>query len=141
LRLTVSTRTLKILATLVWYFGAVMLLLKGGGLLQKAAQLKPGPGWTAFAVAAAILTGSLSGRVLFRKLCRRNVRRIAGLSQPKIWQLYRPRFYFPLILMILAGAALSHLAIGRYPVLIAVGWLDLSLALALLVGGTGFWQH
>ena len=80
-------------------------------------------------------------RNLFRKFCRRNVRRIAGLSQPKIWQLYRPRFYFFLSLMILAGATLSHVAGGRYILLIAVGWLDLTLAVALLVGSTGFWQN
>ncbi len=136
-----SIRTLIILATLVWHVGAVMLLLKGGDLLRQAVELSPGPGWPAFAVAAAILTGSLKGRFMFRKLCRRNLDRISGLAQPKIWRFYRTRFFFFLGLMILAGATMSRLAEGNYLLLIAVGWLDLSLCTALLVGSTVFWQR
>ena len=136
-----SIRTLIILATLIWHVGAVMLLLKGSDLLHQAVELRPGPGWPVLAVAAAILTGSLKGRFLFRKLCRRNLDRIAGLSQPKIWKFYRTRFFFFLGLMILTGATMSRLAEGNYILLIAVGWFDLSLCTALLVGSTVFWQR
>jgi hypothetical protein len=46
-----------------------------------------------------------------------------------------------LALMILTGATMSRLAQGHYRSLIAVGALDLSLAMALLGSSIVFWQQ
>ena len=49
--------------------------------------------------------------------------------------------HLALAVMIAAGATLSRLAHGHYPLLIAVATLDLSLAVALLGSSTVFWKQ
>jgi hypothetical protein len=139
--LTVSIRSLNILAAVVWYIGGVVLLLKGRSLLVEAGTLNPQQGWIWLAVIAAIFFGSIKARFLFSKSCRKNLNRIANLNQPKIWQCFRPRFFVALAVMIATGATLSRLAQNNYPFLIAVGVLDLSLAVALLGSSIVFWQQ
>jgi hypothetical protein len=139
--LTVSTRSLNILAALVWYIGGIVLLLKGKSLLVEAETLNPQQGWSWLAVIVALFLGSLKARFLFSKSCRKNLNRIAALAEPKIWQCFRPGFFVALAIMIAAGAALSRLAHNTYPFLIGVGILDLSLAVALLGGSIVFWQQ
>ena len=58
--------------------------------------------------------------------------RIAALDEPQLWQAFRPGFYFFLTAMVLLGAALSRLAVGSYPALLAMVILDISIAVALL---------
>ena len=139
--LTVSTRSLNILAALVWYIGGIVLLLKGRSLLVEAGTLNPQQGWIWLAVIAAIFFGSLKARFLFSKSCRKNLNRIAALDEPKIWQCFRPGFFVALAIMIATGATLSRLAHNNYPFLIGVGILDLSLAVALLGSSIVFWRQ
>jgi hypothetical protein len=138
---SVSTRSLNILAALVWYIGGVVLLLKGGSLLVEAEALAPGRVWPWLAIVAGLLLGGLKARFIFRKSCHKNLDRIAALEQPKIWQFFRPGFFVALALMIAAGASLSRLAQGSYPFLIAVATLDLALAIALLGSSIVFWKR
>jgi hypothetical protein len=139
--MTVSRRTLNILAAVVWYIGGFVLLVKGGSLLLEADSLRPEQNWPWIFVAVGLLLGGLQARYMFSRSCRKNLDRIKALDYPRIWQFFRPRFFLLLALMILTGATMSRLAQGHYRSLIAVGALDLSLAMALLGSSIVFWQH
>jgi hypothetical protein len=139
--LTTSARTLNILAAFVWIVGGLVLLFKGGSLLAEAGALKPSEVWPWLAVVAALLIGGFKGRTVFSKSCRRNLERIAALPEPRLWQFFRPGFFVALAAMIATGATLSRLAQGRYPALIGVAILDLSLATALLGSSIVFWRQ
>jgi hypothetical protein len=52
--LTVSIRSLNILAAVVWYLGGIVLLLKGRSLLIETGTLNLQQGWIWLAVGAAI---------------------------------------------------------------------------------------
>jgi hypothetical protein len=136
-----SARILKILAAVVWYLGGFILILKGGSLLIAAESLKPGLPWTWSGAIIGLISGGLKEKYFFRKICKKNLNRIAGLKQPKIWQFYRPRFFAFLFFMITAGAILSGSALGNYPFLIAVAALDLSIATALAGSSYVFWTY
>jgi hypothetical protein len=138
---TVSTRTLNILAALIWYAGGIVLLLKGGSLLAEAEALEPGLVWPWLAAVAALLFGGLKARSTFGKSIRKNLARIAALDRPRFWQFFSPGFFVALAAMILAGAGLSRLAHGNYPFLIAVATLDLAIAVALLGSSIVFWKQ
>ena len=138
--LVVSTRSLRILAALVWYVGGIVLLLKGGSLLIEAGALKPELDWPWLAAVAGLLLGGLKAKILFSKSCQKNLDRIAALGRPRIWQFFRPGFFVFLTIMILAGATLSRLAHNNYPLLIGVAILDLSIATALLGSSYVFWK-
>ncbi|ODS33933.1 MAG: hypothetical protein SCARUB_00906 [Candidatus Scalindua rubra] len=139
--LTVSTRTLNILATFVWYVGGIVLLLKGGSLLVEAHSLKPEQNWLWLAAVAGPIIGGLKAKFLFSKSCQKNLARISALDQPKIWQLFRPGFFAILVVMILAGATLSRLAHNNYVFLIGVAIIDLGIAIALLGSSYVFWKQ
>ena len=137
----VSRRMLHILAATVWYAGGIILLLKGGSLLREAAALRPGGIGPWAAVACGFLIGGLKARLLFNRTCRKNLKRIAALESPRVWQFYRPQFFLFLAAMITLGAILSRLAHGDYPFLIGVGMVDLSIAVSLLGSGAVFWRE
>ncbi len=139
--LTVSRRTLTILAAIVWHIGGIVLLLKAASLLTEAGTLRPEQNWQWIFVVVGLLFGLLKARYLFSKACRKNLVRIDGLEQPQLWQFFRPRFFLMLTIMILAGATMSRLATGHYRSLLGVGTLDLSLAIALLGSGLIFWRQ
>ena len=138
--LAVSKSTLKIVSGLVWFSGAIVLLLKGASLFEQAIALKPGETWSWLAVAAALLIGGIKTRYLFGGFCRKNLNRIAALDDPQLWQAFRPGFYLFLTAMVLLGAIFSRLAIGNYPALMALVILDISIAVALLGSIWVFWQ-
>ena len=139
--LAVSKNTLKAVSGFVWFSGAIVLLLKGAILFAEASALKPGEFWPWLAVAAALLLGGVKARFLFGGFCRKNLDRIATLSDPKLWQAFRPGFYIFLTAMVLLGATLSRLAAGNYPALMTMVILDISIAIALLGSIRVFWQH
>ncbi len=136
--LSVSRQTLVVLAALTWVTGGVILLLKGADLWREAGELRPGNPWLWFAIAGGVVFGSLKIVYIFNPACRRNLARIAILSDPRLWQFFRLRFFFFLALMITAGAALSHGARGSFPFLVAVATIDFSLAVALLGSSFNF---
>ena len=130
--LSVSRRTLVMLAALTWVTGGIVLLLKGSDLWREAGVLRPGNPWLWFAVGGGAVFGALKIYFIFNHACRRNLKRIAGLGDPRLWQFFRPTFFFFLALMIAAGATASHAARGDFALLIAVATIDFSLAVALL---------
>jgi len=137
----VSTRSLKILAALVWYVGGTILLLKGCSLLVEADALKPEEGWPWLAAVAGISLGGLKAKFLFNKSCQRNLDRIAALNRPRVWQFFRLGFLVVLTVMILVGVTLSRLAHNNYPFLIGVAILDLGIGIALLGSSYVFWKQ
>ena len=139
--MTVSRRTLYILAATVWHIGGIVLLAKGASLLTEAGSLRPEQNWQWIFVVIGLLFGVLKARFLFSKSCRKNLARIDSLEQPRLWQFFRPRFFLMLAGMILAGATMSRLATGHYRSLLGVGALDVSLAIALLGSGLIFWRR
>jgi hypothetical protein len=139
--LTVSHRTLNILAALVWYIGGIVLLIKGSNLLLEAELLQPDKHWPWTAAITALLIGGIKAKFLFSKSCRKNIARIAALDQPKLWQFFRPVFFLFLLLMIMTGAALSYLAHGNYPFLLGIAALDFAIAIALLGSSYVFWKR
>lgn len=136
----VSHIVLKILAALVWYIGGFVLLFKGASLLLEAKVIAPELIWLWLVIAGALLLGGAKARYLFSKSCRKNLTRIEALSEPKIWQFFRPGFFLALALMIATGATLSRMANGRYVPLLLVALLDLSIGIALLASSIVFWQ-
>ena len=134
-----SARTLKLLASLVWYSGFIVLFFKSSKLLLQAESINPGQHWTWLAIFAGLVTGTIKAKYLFSKLCIKNLKRIDGLKQPKLWQFYRVRFFIFLSLMVSLGMFLSEHAHGNYPMLITVAIIELSVATALLGSSYCFW--
>ena len=137
----VSSRSLNVLAALVWYAGGIVLLVKGGSLLAEAAALRQGLAWPCLAVGLALLLGGLKARFVFSRSCEKNLARIAALDPPRIWQFFRPGFFVALAVMIATGAALSRLAHNHYSFLLGVAVLDLAIAIALLGSSHVFWRE
>ena len=138
--LAVSKNTLKMVSGIVWFSGGAVLLAKGASLYVAAIALKPDDAWSWLAIASGVLIGAAKGQLLFSGFCRRNLARIAVLSDPRLWQAFRPGFYVFLAAMVLLGATLSGLAIGSYPALMAMVVLDISLGIALLGSLRVFWH-
>jgi hypothetical protein len=138
---TVSARSLNLLSALVWYGGGIALLLKGRSLLAEAEALNPGLPWPWLGAVVALLLGGLQAKFMFTKSCRKNLNRIAALDEPKVWQFFRPGFFFFLALMIATGAVLSRLAHQSYAWLIAVAMIDWIVAVSLLGSSYVFWQQ
>ena len=137
----VSARTLRILAALVWYIGALVLIIKGSSLLMEAAALKPAALWPAAAGAIGLLLGGLKARYIFRRSIYRNLNRIAALGRPRIWLFFSPGFFVALAVMIAAGVTLSRLAHGHYGFLLGVAALDISIGAALLASSYVYWKE
>ena len=114
-------------------------MVKGGRLLFEAASLEPHQIWPWLAILLGLSLGSLKAQFLFRPKCHKNLARIGALEQPKIWQVFSPKFLVFLLLMIITGATLSQWAHNNYPFLIVVAILDLSIAIALL-GSSNFFR-
>jgi hypothetical protein len=138
---TASPRTLKMLAAILWYSGAIFLLTKGTTLLLEADALQPGRNWTWLTVVLGLCIGWLKVNFIFRRACQNNLARISLLGEPKIWQFYRPGFMLFLAAMIIIGSTLSRMAHGNYPLLIAMTIVDFSLATALFGSSYVFWQN
>jgi hypothetical protein len=140
LYMSVSHRTIVIIAAVIWYGGGISLIVKGGVLIGDAYGLG---GQSAIALAAGlagIAAGLIKARFIFNRSCRKNLKRIAALSNPRVWQCFRPGFLLFLAIIIPTGAWMSRAAEGSFVWLCVVGALDLSIATALLVSSAIFWR-
>jgi hypothetical protein len=141
INMNVSQRTLIITAAIIWYGGGISLLFKGGALIKNAYALDPQSMWTYMAPILGIIIGLLKGRFLFSKSCEKNTKRIKALTDPRIWQCFRPGMLIFLAIIMPTGAWMSRAAAGNYPFLCLVGALDLSIACALLSSSIVFWKR
>ena len=135
-----STRTLKLLASLVWYSGAIILSFKSMIMLTEAQAINPGQTRTWLTVAAGLLFGAIKAKYLFTKVCIKNLNRIDALKKPKLWDFYRLRFFIFLLTMIVMGNFISHHAHGHYSMLVNMALIEISLATALLGSSFCFWK-
>lgn len=135
-----SRHTLKLLASLVWYSGAVVLAFKSSRLLLEAQSIEQNLLWIWLAVLGGLMIGFIKANYLFKPLCIKNLKRIDALDNPKLWQFYRTGFFFFLFAMIILGSVISRLAHGSYPALITMGTIEVSLATALLGSSSCFWK-
>ena len=134
-----SKRTLIFLSAVVWYIGGVMLFRSGARLIWNAVQLKPGGPWPWLAVLAGVILGIIQVKTIFARSCRKNLYRINSLEDPRIWQFYRPGFFFALAVMITSGVLLNHWAQGNYYYMLGVAGLDFALTISLLGSSYVFW--
>jgi hypothetical protein len=136
-----SIRTLKMLAAAVWCGGGVVLLVKSWALLTEAFALRPDSAGLWVPLTAGVVFGGLKARYFFSRVCEKNLLRIESLKRPKLWQFFRGRFFFFLMIMIVLGISLSRWAHHRYVFLLFVGGLDLSIGVALMGSSTMFWKR
>ncbi|MBU1667906.1 hypothetical protein KKC13_05760 [bacterium] len=136
----VNKSTLKILAAIVWYGGFIALSLKSYKLFSEAYSLDNNVFVLTMMLFFGLFLALLKTKYIFIKSCQKNLKRIAELKEPKVWQFYRVRFFIFLVSMIGLGAYLSSLAHGNYWFLLAVGVVDMALALALLLSSFKFWK-
>lgn len=136
-----SPRTLKLLASLVWYSGFIVLFFKSSRLLLQAENINPDQLWIWLALISGLSIGAIKAKYLYGKLCIKNLHRIDALAHPKIWHFYRMRFFLFLGLMVALGLFLSQRAHGNYPMLITMAIIELSVATALLGSSHCFWNE
>ena len=137
----VSQRTLMIIAAIIWYGGGISLLFKGGVLINNVYAIDAQSIWIYLAPILGIILGLLKGRFFFSRSCRKNIKRIKALSDPRIWQCFKPGMLIFLFIIIPIGAWMSRAAAGNVTFLCLVSILDLSIACALLSSSFVFWKN
>ncbi len=135
----ISHQKLIIISAGIWYGGGFALLIKGGALIKQAYLLNSESVCTTLALIAGGLAGLMKSRFLFSKSCLKNIHRITAISDPQIWQCFRPGMLIFLAIVIPTGAWMSRAAAGHYLLLCAVGALDISIGVALLASSRVFW--
>jgi hypothetical protein len=136
-----TKRTLVILSAVVWYIGGLMLFRGGIELLLHAIKLRPGEFWPWIFVGAGIVLGIIQARTIFTRSCRKNINRIKSLKDPRIWQFFRPGFFFALAIMITSGILLDHFSQEKYYFMLGVAGLDFALTISLLGSSVAFWTE
>lgn len=134
-------RSLKITAALIWYIGGAILLRKGLSLVSEAKELEPILNWHWLGYGFGITWGLIKAIFIFKKSVNKNMDRIEAMEKPRFWQFFSGKFFFFLTLMITTGVLLSRASHGNYPMLIAVGGLDLSISIALLGSSLIYWKR
>lgn len=102
---------LRAVAGLIWFGVGTMLLVRGLRFLGLIGSLEAYSGFaTGLTLAIAGLIGAIKGRFVLSRSALRNIDRIHKLPRPRPWQVFAPRFY-PLIgLMMGLGFVLRRLA-------------------------------
>ncbi len=139
--ISVSKRTLNIIAAAIWFIGAGILLIKSIILIQKAEVIKPDKIWIIIPVLLSLFFGSLKAKFVIRKSCHRNLKRIDSLKEPKLHQFYSPAFLILVLIMIAAGVTIGRFASNSFAFLIGAATLDLSISVALFGGVYFYWRQ
>ena len=137
----VSQNTVLIIAAIVWYAGGIALLLKGSSLLKQAYEMNSESIWPVVAALIGVIAGLAKSRFLFIRSCKKNIQRIKAITNPRVWQCFKPGLLIFLAVIIPTGAWMSKAVAGNYLFLCLVGALDLSLAVALLTSSLAFWNR
>jgi len=136
----VTKLTLISLVAFTWYGGGIALFLKAGALIKEAYTLNPISFWIYLAPILGIAIGLIKTLLIFNHACKKNIKRIHSLINPKVWQFFRPGMFIFLAIIIPAGAMMSRMAAGKFGWLCAVAALDLSIGTALLASSLQFWK-
>jgi hypothetical protein len=128
----IASKTLKILAGLVWLAGGLVLLTVGIERLVEVGNASPAD-ITPWGIAAgALCLGTLKARLIFVRFGRRNLARIDRLPHPRLWQVFSPGFLAALGLMIVSAGLIHRLAAGSAAGLSIAAGIDLTIGCALL---------
>ena len=127
-----STAFLVRAAALVWVTGVAVLLFKSSRIFMDAAGLGAPIPLVAGAVMAGLVLGLVKGKFMFVPICLKNINRIFALESPKIWQFYRNRFFFFLLLMVSFGQWAQAASAGHSFWMLSLAALELSVGTALL---------
>ncbi len=138
--LNTTSNTLMKLAALVWCTGVVVLIAKSGTLFLEALKGGADQLFILMAILCGIGIGKIKAKYLFYNIGKKNKNRINLLTNPKLWQFYRKRFFIFLFLMIALGKYLSGVAHGENMALTALAVLELSIAFALVFSSHWFWE-
>ena len=136
----VTKLTLLSLAAFTWYSGGIALFLKASALIKQAYTLNPVSFWIYLGPVLGITIGFIKTLLIFNHACRKNIKRIHSLLNPRVWQFFRPGMFIFLSIIIPAGAMMSRLAAGKFGWLCTVAVLDLSIGTALLASSLQFWR-
>lgn len=136
----VTKLTLISLAAFTWYGGGIALFLKAGSLIKEAYTLNPVSFWIYLVPILGIAIGLIKTLLIFNHACKKNIKRIHSLINPRVWQFFRPGMFIFLAIIIPAGAMMSRMAAGKFGWLCAVAALDLSIGTALLASSLQFWK-
>ncbi len=102
----VSKLTLIALAAFTWYGGGIALFLKAYALVKEAYILNPVSFWIYLAPVLGIAIGIIKTLLIFNHACKKNIKRIHSLINPRVWQFFRPgMFIFLAIIIPSAGCA------------------------------------
>ena len=137
--LRVSHGFLRAMAAAFYYVGGIGLSFNAWRYLRAGAE-GYGVGWAAAAGVVGVVLGLVRGRTLFTRACRRNLRRIYAIEEPRPWQFFRPAFFGALVLMIIVGRTLGGVATGSPRAALVVAALELTIAIGLLTGSREFWR-
>jgi len=135
-----SIASLRLLASIVWYIGVVVLILKSSALFIAAQQNHASLLLIGLVGFLGIVLGTIKAKYLFGPICIKNLKRINTLQLPKLWQFYRPQFFVFLTMMITFGAYASKAAQGDNLWLLSLAGLELSIATALLLSSRYFFK-
>lgn len=136
-----SRRTLVYLSAVVWYIGGLVLFKSGVELFSDASRLRPGLSWPWIFIPLGLGLGILQAATIFRRSCQKNILRIGLLTDPRLWQFFRPGFFLALAAMISTGVLLDHFSEGRYFFMLTVAALDFALTISLLGSSYVFWTE
>jgi len=139
--LKTSQKTLIFFAGAVWYIGGFMLLRSGILLIIQARSLQSTDLWPWLFIVGGIGLGSFQALTIFTRSCRKNIQRIHGLKDPRIWQFFRPGFFLALAGMITGGILLDTVSQGRYFFMLGVAAVDFTLTISLLGSSFVFWTE
>ena len=137
----VSKLTLIALAAFTWYGGGIALFLKAGALIKEAYTLNPVSVWIYLVPLLGIGIGLIKTLLIFNHACKKNIKRINALINPKFWQFFRPGMFIFLAIIIPTGAMMSRMAAGKFGWVCTVAILDLSIGTALLASSVQFWKR
>ena len=136
-----SKKILVILAAIVWYVGGVMLFRSGYELIRTAISMREVEYWPWIFILMGIILGVIQAMTIFTRACRKNIKRISQLEDPKMWQFFRPTFFLALGIMITTGVLLDHYSKGSYFFMLGVAALDFALTISLLGSSHVFWTQ
>ena len=129
------------IAGAIWGVVGLVLVYKGSGLFQLAAQEQNATQTVIFgSLLAGLIVGSLKGFFVLSKTARKNKVRIQNLDAPvKIHHTFAKPFYGLIVGMMLLGFTLRTMNeyIGGYVVVAAI---YCGVGLALIIGSRAYWQ-
>jgi hypothetical protein len=118
-------------AILIWMAVGFMLSRRGLGFIRQAEELGASSFGSGLALILGLLVGALKGRYVLSRAALRNLERIRALRAPvRPWQVFAPRFYLLIALMMGGG-------FGVLRPLAASGGIGLKLSIGALYLGIG----